>query len=106
MIKKQKKRHQQTELKVPRTMRLYPVTHSRLENAKKRLTIIKEKFVAETWIVEELVENYLPLLMQDAEKGQLEKEKAEKEIRQNLKELEKVLDPKGLRNLMSKVLEV
>ena len=99
MIKKQK------ELKVPRTMRLYPVTHNRLENAKKRLTIIKEKFVAETWIVEELVENYLPLLMQDAEKGQLKKEKAEKEIKQNLKELEKVLDPKGLRNLMSKVLE-
>jgi putative lipase involved disintegration of autophagic bodies len=86
-------------------MRLYPVTHNRLENAKKRLTIIKEKFVAETWIVEELVENYLPLLMQDAEKGQLKKEKAEKEIKQNLKELEKVLDPKGLRNLMSKVLE-
>jgi len=92
--------------KILQAFRLTNENLKRLSDAKETLSTTKKRIIYKTWILEELIRNYLPLLIKDAEKQQEKIEAEQEQIRQDIKKLAEGYDPTDIERLVAEVLEV
>lgn len=92
--------------KILQAFRLTNENLKRLSDAKETLSATKKRIIYKTWILEELIRNYLPLLIKDAEKQQEKIEAEQEQIRQGIKKLAEGYDPTDIERLVAEVLEV